>query len=222
MPSPKKKLPTGPIRIDNPLSKTSEIFHPSTEAQQIREPSLVESSLQEVIKQDSIIKDNCLAPSQDNFGKDRVDHDAQSHNDNKQDSPPESKQESSNQDSQKQESNFSELRDNLETNPITEEFKQQSPYTKQESIKQEYDIPEIEYKKVAMRLSAEAVNRLRELRTVTELPYEVLVDVMIRNWDTLPTKIQKQYLSEAKQSRIQRLIAGQDKAMTTVRRRLKN
>jgi hypothetical protein len=73
-----------------------------------------------------------------------------------------------------------------------------------------------------MRLSAEAVNRLRELRTVTELPYEVLVDVMIRNWDTLPAKIQRQYLSEAKQSRIQRLIAGQDKAMTTVRKRLKN
>lgn len=222
MPSPKKKLPTGPIRIENPLSKHSEIFPPSTEAQQLREPSLIESSLQEVVIQDSIIKDNCLDPSQDNFAKDRVDYDAQSHNDNKQGLLLESKQESSNQDSQKQESNFCELKNNLETNPIAEEVEQQSPYTKQESIKQEYNIQEIEYKKVAMRLSAEAVNRLRELRTVTELPYEVLVDVMIRNWDTLPAKIQKQYLSEAKQSRIQRLIAGQDKAMTTVRKRLKN
>jgi hypothetical protein len=219
MPSPKKKLPTGPIRIENPLSKHSEIFPPSTEAQQIREPSLAESSLQEVIKQDSILKDNGLASSQDNFAKDRIDYDAQSHNNNK--------QESSNQDYQKQESSFSETKNNLETNPIAEEVEQQIPYTKQESIKQEYnrqeyDIQEIEYKKVAMRLSAEAVNRLRELRTVTELPYEVLVDVMIRNWDTLPAKIQKQYLSEAKQSRIQRLIAGQDKAMTTVRKRLKD
>ena len=118
MPSPKKKLPTGPIRIDNPLSKHSDIFPPSTEGQHLREPSLVESSLQEVIKQDSTFKDNCLAPSQDNFAKDGVDHDAQSHNDNKQDLSPEFKQESSNQDSQKQESNFSELRDNLDTSPF--------------------------------------------------------------------------------------------------------
>lgn len=222
MPSPKKKLPTGPIRIENPLTKHSEIFPRSTEEHQIHESNLTESNLQEVIKQDSIKLDNCLGSSQDNFAKDAVDYDAQSHNDNRQDFLLEPKQESSHQDYRKQESSFNKLQDNLETTPIPEEVERQSHYAKQESIKQEYDIQEIEYKKVAMRLSAEAVNRLRELRTVTELPYEVLVDVMIRNWDTLPAKIQKQYLSEAKQSRIQRLIAGQDKAMTTVRKRLKN
>lgn len=222
MPSPKKKLPTGPIRIENPLIKHSERFPPSTKEQQILASSLIESSLQEVTKQDSIKLDNCLNSSQNNFANDAVDYDAQSHNDNEQDFLLELKQESSNQDYLKQESSFNETKSNLETNLIAEEVEQQSPYIKQESIKQEYVIPEIEYKKVAMRLSAEAVNRLRELRTVTELPYEVLVDVMIRNWDTLPAKIQKQYLFEAKQSRIQRLIAGQDKAMTTVRKRLKN
>ncbi len=90
----------------------------------------------------------------------------------------------------------------------------------QESEKQESGIESIEYKKVAMRLSAEAVNKLRELRTTTELPYEILVDVMIRNWDNLPAKIQKHYLSEARRSRVQRLIAGQDKAMKTIRSKL--
>lgn len=95
---------------------------------------------------------------------------------------------------------------------------QESSFT--ESKKQESDIESIEYKKVAMRLSKEAVNKLRELRTTTELPYEVLVDVMIRNWDNLPALIQKHYLSEARRSRVQRLIAGQDKAMKTVRNKL--
>ena len=75
-------------------------------------------------------------------------------------------------------------------------------------------------KKVAMRLSTEAVACLHSLRVTTGIPYEILVDVMIRNWDDLPVKLQKQYLSEAKQVRIQRLIAGQDKAMQTVRSRL--
>lgn len=213
MASPKKKLPTGPIRIENPLTKQSETLLPSTKEEPIHESSLKESSLQEAIKQDSVLKDN--------LAKDAADYEAQFYND-RQDFSLKFTQESSNQDYKKQESSFTQTRNNLEPNLIAEDVKHQSSEVKQESIKQEYNIQEIEYKKVAMRLSAEAVNRLRELRTVTELPYEVLVDVMIRNWDTLPAKIQKQYLSEAKQSRIQRLIAGQDKAMTTVRKRLKD
>ena len=71
-----------------------------------------------------------------------------------------------------------------------------------------------------MRLSATSVERLRGLKNTTGLPYEILVDVMIANWDNLPAKLQKLFLSEAKLARIQRLIAGQDKAMKTVRSKL--
>lgn len=232
MPSPKKKLPTGPIRIENPLTKHSETFPSSTEGQQIPESIFPKSSFQEDRKLDSSLQDSPLNPSQDDFVKDAADDEADSYSENRKALIPNfkqeyrlldySQQESSNLDYGKQDSRFNKAEDNLETNPIAEKFEQQSPKAKQESIKLEYGIQEVEYKKVAMRLSVEAVNRLRDLRTVTNLPYEVLVDVMIRNWDNLPAKIQKQYLFEAKQARIQRLIAGQDKAMTTVRKRLED
>lgn len=220
MASPKKKLPTGPIRIENPLTKHSETFSPSTERQQTNESSLIESNLQDFRKQDSSLKDTLFDSSQDGSVKDAVEYEIQFYKEIPEASPENLKQESSKQDYKKLDSSFNETKNNLEPSSIAKEVRQQSPDTKQESIKLEDRIQEVEYKKVAMRLSAEAVNRLRELRTVTELPYEVLVDVMIRNWDNLPAKIQKQYLSEAKQVRIQRLIAGQDKAMTTVRKRL--
>jgi len=234
MPSPKKKLPTGPIRIENPLIKHSETFlsSTSTEEQQIAESIFLKPDLLENGKQDSSLEDYYLNSSQDDSVKDAANDEFDFPSENRKAFTPNFKQESSlidysklessNLDSLKLDSRLNKAEDNLKTNLLTEESEQQLLIVKQESIKQEYGIQEVEYKKVAMRLSAEAVNRLRDLRTVTGLPYEVLVDVMIRNWDNLPAKIQKQYLSKAKQARIQRLIAGQDKAMTTVRKRLED
>lgn len=90
------------------------------------------------------------------------------------------------------------------------------------SVSSESGIPEsglteTEYKKVAMRLSSEAVESLRQLRANTGVPYEILVDVMIRNWDNLPQRTRGAYLQQAKQVRIERLIAGQEKTMKTMR-----
>jgi hypothetical protein len=76
---------------------------------------------------------------------------------------------------------------------------------------------ELEYKKVAMRLSAEAVESLRQLRATTGVPYEILVDVMIRNWGNLPDQTQAAYLQQAKQIRMKRLIFGQEKTMKTIK-----
>ena len=74
---------------------------------------------------------------------------------------------------------------------------------KQESVKEEtskdvYKIPSLpesrlpesikDYKKVAMRLSTTAAEKLRQLRADTGIPYEILVDVMIRHWDDLAKK----------------------------------
>jgi hypothetical protein len=40
---------------------------------------------------------------------------------------------------------------------------------------------------------------------------------MIRNWDNLPKRTQAAYLQQAKQARVERLIAGQEKTVKTMR-----
>ncbi|MGK7897898.1 MAG: hypothetical protein AB4372_30845 [Xenococcus sp. (in: cyanobacteria)] len=75
------------------------------------------------------------------------------------------------------------------------------------------------YKKVSMRVSQESYERLREFRGETGIPYEILVDVMVRNWDSLPKRTQNAYLKESQQVRAQRLIAGQQKAMLTTQQK---
>jgi len=81
---------------------------------------------------------------------------------------------------------------------------------------QKQDLSKLDSKKVAMRLSREAADRLKQLRAETKLPYEVLVDVMIRNWDDLPASIRRDYLQQAKSVRAQRLIAGQLKTVASL------
>ncbi len=86
---------------------------------------------------------------------------------------------------------------------------------------QKQDFREQDFKKVAMRLSPEAATKLKQLREETKLPYEVLVDVMIRNWDELPKPFKKDYLEQAKQVRAQRLIAGQIKTVKSLQEKYK-
>ena len=160
MPSPKKKLPTGPIRIDIPTQLPSDTSVEEVK-EKIRENRKPDSTLLEDSLKDSTIK------------------------------------ESIEQDTAKQESSLGRK--------------------SQESSKQESTLRE--YKKVAMRLSVEAAENLRKLRVETGIPYEILVDVMIRNWDNLPTRIRAAYLKQAKQVRSQRLMAGQEKTIQTMRKK---
>ena len=76
-----------------------------------------------------------------------------------------------------------------------------------------------DYKKVAMRLSAKAAERLRQLRADTGIPYEILVDVMIRHWDELAKKTKSEYMKEATAIRQARLLAGQQKAIQTMQQK---
>lgn len=76
------------------------------------------------------------------------------------------------------------------------------------------------YRKVAMRLSPEAAEQLRSLRLNTGIPYEIIVDVLIRHFEELPKNIQQDFLEEAKEIRLRRLIVGQNKALNTTRQRL--
>lgn len=150
MPSPKKKLPTGPIRIDFPTQLPSE-------------PSEGQSSSKlENRKQDSTLPEDSIIES-------------------------------------------------IKIDSMSQEGKIQETAQTESSL--------TEYKKVAMRLSVEAVESLRQLRVETGIPYEILVDVMIRNWDNLPQRIQAAYLKQAKQVRRQRLMAGQEKTMKTMQQK---
>jgi predicted DNA binding CopG/RHH family protein len=98
---------------------------------------------------------------------------------------------------------------------------------KVQSFKPDYQNQEVQnldsgledYKKVAMRLSIAASERLKQLRVTTGIPYEILVDVMIRNWDSLPVRTQTAFLKEAQQIRASRLLAGQQKTMNTMQRK---
>lgn len=153
MSNTKKKLPTGPIRMQIPTSKLSET---SDEETTIQKSSLLENMKQDSGKQDFI-------------------------------------------------SELEILQADLQESQVVESLTD----IKQDSGKQDY-------KKVAMRLSADSLERLRQLRVETGLPYEILVDVMIRNWDKLPQRTQSAYLKEAKDIRGQRLIAGQIKTLQAI------
>ena len=244
MSSPKKKLPTGPIRIDHPFSKDLDPSGlPNINKEVSDSETKPDSRIIESRKLDSITSEpdftefeqiNYLVPEV------REANQAQQHNSSKnlsQSIPEDTNLKSGFLDSSIRESSVSDTTIqegedgrvhnlNIDISPKklvsgNEKLKpEEQEFEKLESRKLDSSTKEIEHKKVAMRLSAEAVACLHSLRVTTGIPYEILVDVMIRSWDDLPVKLQKQYLSEAKQVRIQRLIAGQDKAMQTVRSRL--
>jgi hypothetical protein len=194
MSSPKKKLPTGPIRIDAPVAKR--VALPDESGASSLHPTETESSRQilENGKQDSEL-------------------------------PETSNQESSNLESGRGENSnqqatrgrgATQQEPELEIEEYRREDSSISPRITESGIP-DSGISFPEYKKVAMRLSVEAVESLRQLRATTGVPYEILVDVMIRNWDNLPKRTQAAYLQQAKQARVERLIAGQEKTVKTMR-----
>jgi hypothetical protein len=194
MSSPKKKLPTGPIRIDAPVAKRHAL--PEEGGASSLHPTETESSRQilENRKQDSEL-------------------------------PETSNQESSNLDSGSVENSnqqatrrhgATQQEPEIEIKEYRREDSSISPRITESGIP-DSGISFPEYKKVAMRLSVEAVESLRQLRATTGIPYEILVDVMIRNWDNLPKRTQAAYLQQAKQARVERLIAGQEKTVKTMR-----
>jgi hypothetical protein len=184
----KKKLPTGPIRIESPKAYQSkqDFDLPENEKQDSSKDSFLSESNLENDLPDSDISEPQVNDSDNNFSLEKQNSDSSLQDSSLQDS---SLQDSSLQDSSLQDSS-------LQDSSVTE------------------------YKKVAMRLSTEATKKLTQLRNETGLPYEILVDVMIRHWDNLSQRTQSAYLKEAKKVRQMRLIAGQKKAMETMQQRL--
>lgn len=200
MSSPKKKLPTGPIRIEHPTYSFGN---------NILESNLLENKKQDSQKPEYVTQDIGIQDTLSNLPQQSLN--AQAHEvEQKQDS---SKLETSLQESNKQEAFIESTWSN--TLAVSKKDKR-----KQESIKQENSFEQIECKKVAMRLSETAVDRLRSFRASTGLPYEILVDVMICNLDKFPSEIQKDFLSQVKQLRLQRLVTGQNKGLETAKQKL--
>ena len=196
----KKKLPTGPIKIEVPSVENT------TNLDAYLPDSMTESSKIEDRKQDSPQLDNSLV------GSTKLDSNPVISGDEEQETthPEYRKQDSANQETALTETDLTDsenLHSNTNNNPET---------GKQVTRKQDYIT---EYKKVAMRLSSDSASRLREFRGETGIPYEILVDVMVRNWDNLPKRTQNAYLKESQQIRAQRLIAGQQKAMLTTQKK---
>jgi len=77
------------------------------------------------------------------------------------------------------------------------------------------------YDRVSMRILAETKKKLIELKTETSIPYEVIVDVMIRNWDALGDRAKSKILKLAQAERNHRLIEGKHKSIKTSLDRLK-
>lgn len=71
--------------------------------------------------------------------------------------------------------------------------------------------------KVSMRLSQGAATKLKQFRADTGIPYEILVEVLVLNFDLLPERSRKAYLEQARELRMQRLLSGQEKALETMR-----
>ncbi|MEL7039471.1 MAG: hypothetical protein AAFO04_28245 [Cyanobacteria bacterium J06592_8] len=186
---PRKKLSTKPIRIDVP-----EVSSQSTSG--IQDPDQKQDS----VKQDSSLQESNILEAR--------------------------RQESSLQESSKTETvkPDSSLQDSSKPDSSLKPESNQPETTKQdfsfpESSQPESSLTETEYKKVAMRLSLQAADHLRQFRSDTGIPYEILVDVMVRNWSKLPERTRSAYLKQAQQLRSQRLLAGQEKTMKTLQQK---
>jgi len=189
--SPKKRLPTGPINIV--------VSQPQKAADNGVNPisSVVESGKQESGKQESTNKDL----------------EAESKQNTVEDAKPE-KSEEELLENEKQDSTFLEFQN---------QEKEILPAVKGTSRLTESTLESIEadnYRKVAMRLSPDAAEQLKSLRLNTGIPYEIIVDVLIRRFEELPENIRQTCLEEAKEIRLRRLVAGQNKALNTTRQRL--
>ena len=127
--------------------------------------------------------------------------------------------EDSNQESSLPENRITEstLNESSQVELITPEEQNQDNKVVLSELKPESSL--LESKKVAMRLSSEAASTLRQFRAETGIPYEIIVDVMIRSWSSLPNRTKTSYLKQAKQIRQMRLMAGQEKTLETMRQK---
>ncbi|GEM_PF-6872451 len=223
---PKKKIPSGPIRIQPTISKqlpqsnnqdTSKEEESKPEAQ--KQDSSKPDSLREDLATTSTIQDSAIPESfmEENLNLPFNNHQNKILEIEKQDSSfqEETILDSSSQIELEQYDNTSSI---ISPDPPNVRNVDSSL---EGTSSLESTFQEVEYKKVSMRLSSESVEQLQSFRASTGIPYEILVDVMIRNWEILPQRTRASYLEQAKQLRISRLIAGQEKTMKTLKNKYK-
>ena len=194
--TPKKRLPTGPINIaiSQPHKTAASEIPPSS--------GLVENRLKESGKQEST-KENLIVESSQPLKTSTAAGLARSNA------------------VENQKQDFSNLENKNLENQIPENNDQRTVTSSSRMAKSTLEAIEADnYRKVAMRLSPEAAEQLRSLRLNTGIPYEIIVDVLIRHFEEFPKNLQQDFLEEAKEIRLRRLIVGQNKALNTTRQRL--
>lgn len=233
---PKKKLPTGPIRIDLPTIAMEEKLDSKKQDSSSIENSLPESSQEDFKNKESAIKESSKNETNkaentkkesnkvDSIMEESIKVASAKKEERIQSSINSTLQakdiiENSNQESSLPENRIIEsaMTESSQVESVT--IEKQNQENTIVSLKQKPESSLLESKKVAMRLSSEAASVLRQFRAETGIPYEIIVDVMVRNWSSLPNRTKAGYLKQARQIRQMRLVAGQEKTLETMRQK---
>ncbi len=78
-----------------------------------------------------------------------------------------------------------------------------------------------EYERISIRILKETKTKLLELKLETGIPYEILIEVLVGQWDELSNRTQKKIVRLGQIERNQRLAEGQQKSMKRAMERLK-
>ena len=82
-------------------------------------------------------------------------------------------------------------------------------------------LPTREYSRISMRVLKQTKEKLASIKSETNVPVEVIVDVMVGVWDDFPNRLKEKIVKLARGERNKRLIEGQEKSMQTALKRLK-
>ena len=79
-----------------------------------------------------------------------------------------------------------------------------------------------EYDRISMRILAETKKKLINLKNETGVPYEILVEVMIKNWEQLSDENKANIIKQSQSERNIRLLEGKQKSMRRTMEQIKN
>jgi len=79
-----------------------------------------------------------------------------------------------------------------------------------------------EYDRISMRILAETKKKLINLKNETGVPYEILVEVMIKNWEQLSDENKANIIKQSQSERNIRLLEGKQKSMRRTMEQIRN
>ncbi len=79
-----------------------------------------------------------------------------------------------------------------------------------------------DYDRISMRILAETKKKLINLKNETGVPYEILVEVMIKNWEQLSEENKANIIKQSQSERNIRLLEGKQKSMRRTMEQIRN